>query len=79
MVQLTITLLTLDKARRLCNILTAYPIDADVQYGSYVVDAKSLMGILGLDLSRELQLILHTDNPAISDSIISALKKDEVL
>ena len=34
----------------------------DLVSGRYVVDAKSIMGIFSLDLSRALTLIVHADD-----------------
>lgn len=36
------------------------PFEADVVSGRYLVDAKSLMGLFSLDLSRSLTLVIHT-------------------
>ena len=39
----------------------------------YVVDAKSIMGILSLDLTGELTLRAYTDDPEVIGSIKSSL------
>ena len=36
-----------------CNI------DIDICYNSYVVDAKSILGVLGLDLNQALTVTCH--------------------
>ena len=36
--------------------------DIDLTSGRYVVDAKSIMGIFSLDLSKPIKLDAHTDN-----------------
>lgn len=36
--------------------------EADLSLGKYVIDAKSIMGIFSLDLSRELELSVHSDS-----------------
>lgn len=79
MICLTVKLLTLEKVKKMCDIVSAYPIDIDVRCGSYVVDAKSFMGVMGLNLSQNLQLVLHTDDPAMSDSVVGALKEVGIL
>ena len=33
--------------------------DIDISYNSYVVDAKSILGVLGLDLNRVLTVACH--------------------
>lgn len=75
MIYLTVRLFTLDNAKKMCDIIRGYSIDIDVKCGSYVVDAKSFMGVMTLDLCQELQLVLHTDDTNISDSLVDALKK----
>ncbi len=42
-------------------IMNRYECDADVKYGSMVVDAKSIVGVLSLARSKTVEVILHTD------------------
>jgi len=44
------------------NIVSRYPFDADLRSGRFLVDAKSLLGILSLDLSKTLVLEIHNDD-----------------
>lgn len=46
--------------------------EADLSLGKYVIDAKSIMGIFSLDLSRELELSVHSDD---CDDFISEIGK----
>lgn len=39
--------------------------DADLRSGRYIIDARSIMGIFSLDLSKPLEFISNTDNPTI--------------
>ena len=43
--------------------------------GRYVVDAKSIMGIFSLDLSKPVKLIIHAEN---CDDLLEAVKPFEV-
>lgn len=43
------------------NTLSHYECDADIKYGSRMVDAKSILGVLYLAISHTVELILHTD------------------
>ena len=45
--------------------------DFDLGTGRYIVDARSIMGIFSLDLSKPLTLTIHSDQP---DEIVEALK-----
>lgn len=54
------------------NIVSKYDFDVDLTSGRYVVDAKSIMGIFSLDLSKPIKAEVHSDNCA---EFVSALKK----
>lgn len=49
------------------NILSHYDCDADIKYGSRMVDAKSVLGVLYLAVSRTVELILHIDEDGSRD------------
>ncbi len=44
------------------NIVSKYDFDVDLTSGRYVVDAKSIMGIFSLDLSKPIKVEVHSDN-----------------
>ena len=44
------------------NIVNKYDFDVDLTSGRYVVDAKSIMGIFSLDLSKAIKVEAHTDS-----------------
>ena len=44
------------------NIVTKYEFDVDMTSGRYVVDAKSIMGIFSLDLSKAIKVEVHSDD-----------------
>jgi len=44
------------------NIVTKYDFDVDMTSGRYVVDAKSIMGIFSLDLSKSIKVEVHSDD-----------------
>jgi phosphotransferase system HPr-like phosphotransfer protein len=52
-------------------VVTTYPGDIDIVSGRYRVNAKSIMGIFALDLTKPLDLEILGDNP---DEAIKALK-----
>lgn len=41
--------------------------DVDLVSGRYVVDAKSFMGIFSLDLSKTLDMVIHTTEDEAKD------------
>ncbi|MBS1484190.1 MAG: HPr family phosphocarrier protein, partial [Clostridium sp.] len=38
------------------NTISRYDYDADIKYGSHMVDAKSILGVLYLAVSRTVEL-----------------------
>lgn len=44
------------------NIVSKYDFDVDFTSGRYVVDAKSIMGIFSLDLSKPIKVEVHSDD-----------------
>lgn len=57
--------------KELVNIVTKYDFDVDLTSGRYVVDAKSIMGIYSLDLSKPVTIEIHSDD---CDALVEELK-----
>ena len=53
---------SIDKVKSFVNIITKYDTEFDLISGRYVIDAKSIMGIFSLDLSRPIDLAIHSDD-----------------
>ena len=58
----TVMLDSISAVKKFVNIVTAYDFEVDLASGRYAVDAKSIMGIFSLDLSKPIQLTAHTDD-----------------
>ena len=56
-----ISLNSIDKVKNFVNDLTKFNTDFDLVSGRYVVDAKSIMGIFSLDLSKPIDLNIQSD------------------
>ena len=54
------------------NDITKFDYDFDLVSGRYVIDAKSIMGIFSLDLSKPIDLNIHADDNV--DEIMAMLK-----
>ena len=67
-----ISLNSIDKGKAYVNEVTKFDSDFDLVSGRYVIDAKSIMGIFSLDLSKPIDLNIHND--AQADTIVNALK-----
>ena len=57
-----ISLNSIDKVKSFVNDLTKFDVDFDLVSGRYVIDAKSIMGIFSLDLSKPIDLNIHAEN-----------------
>ena len=69
----SISLNSIDKVKSFVNEITKYDYDFDLVSGRYVIDAKSIMGIFSLDLSKSIDLNIHADDNEI-DKILETLK-----
>ena len=58
-----ICLNSIEKVKSFVNAITRFDVDFDLVSGRYVIDAKSIMGIFSLDLSKPIKLQAHTDDP----------------
>ena len=66
-----ISLNSIDKVKSFVNEITKYDYDFDLVSGRYVIDAKSIMGIFSLDLSKPIELNIHSESNV--DEILEAL------
>lgn len=57
-----ISLNSIDKVKSFVNEITKFDYDFDLVSGRYVIDAKSIMGIFSLDLSKPIDLNIHADS-----------------
>ena len=56
-----ISLNSIDKVKSFVNDLTKFDVNFDLVSGRYVIDAKSIMGIFSLDLSKPIDLNIHAE------------------
>ena len=68
-----ISLNSIDKVKAFVNEISKFDCDFDLVSGRYVIDAKSIMGIFSLDLSKSIDLNIHADDSEI-DKILETLK-----
>lgn len=57
-----ISLNSIDKVKAFVNDITKFDNDFDLVSGRYVIDAKSIMGIFSLDLSKPIDLSIHAED-----------------
>lgn len=58
----TILLKSVVDVKNFVNITNRYDFDIDLESGRYIVDAKSIMGIFSLDLSKPIKMHIHSDD-----------------
>ena len=56
------------------NIINKYPFDLDIRSGRYVVDAKSILGIFSLDLSKPVELEILSDDTQEIEKLLEEIK-----
>ena len=66
-----ISLNSIDKVKSFVNEISKFDFDFDLVSGRYVIDAKSIMGIFSLDLSKPIDLNIHAENSV--EDILSTL------
>ena len=52
---------SINKVKTFVNIVAKCDYDVDLTSGRYIVDAKSIMGIFSLDLSKPIKIDIHGD------------------
>lgn len=57
-----ISLNTIDKVKSFVNEITKFDFDFDLVSGRYTIDAKSIMGIFSLDLTKNITLNILADD-----------------
>lgn len=72
MTTVQISLNSIDKVKSFVNDLAKFDSDFDLVSSRYVIDAKSIMGIFSLDLSKPIDLNIHAEQDV--DQILEVLK-----
>jgi phosphotransferase system HPr-like phosphotransfer protein len=76
MQSITVCLDTIDKVKSLVAILSPMEGEFDLISDRYVVDAKSIMGIFSLDISKPLRLDIH--DAAAAEKVLPLLEAYKV-
>ena len=58
----TISLTEVNQVKRFVSLVEHAPCDVDVVSGHYTVNAKSMLGIYSLDLSKPIQVLIYSDD-----------------
>ena len=66
-----VLLSSINDVKNFVNIVSRFDYDIDLASGRYVVDAKSIMGIFSLDLSKPIAVEVQNDS---CDDLVELLK-----
>ena len=66
-----IRLSLVENGNKFVNVVSRYPFEMDLRAGRHVVDAKSILGIFSLDLSRPITLDIYSDD---CDALLEEIK-----
>ena len=76
-VNIRLTMMT-DNVKNFVSLVNRYPSDMDLRSGRYVVDAKSILGIFSIDLSRPIRMDIYSDDcDDLLEALTPYLVKDE--
>ncbi|MEG0570548.1 MAG: HPr family phosphocarrier protein [Oscillospiraceae bacterium] len=72
MKSVTIKLNTINDVKLFVNTVAKCDYEVDLISGRYAIDAKSIMGIFSLDISKPINLEAHTEN---ADAFFGEIKQ----
>ncbi|MCR4780447.1 MAG: HPr family phosphocarrier protein [Ruminiclostridium sp.] len=75
MIKTVIRLVSIDDVKDFVKKANCVDYDIDLSLGKYTVDAKSIMGIFSLDLSRDIEMTVHSDDTAFLDEVAEHIIK----
>lgn len=71
---------TLNDANSFVKAIDKYDYDVDAVCGRYVIDAKSIMGLLSLGIPKSIDVIIYTNNKNVINDFendIASWKEEE--
>ena len=69
---ITMSLPSVEAVKNFNNKIFGLPGDFDLGSGRYIVDARSIMGIFSLDLSKPVSLTINSDN---EEEVVEAIRE----
>lgn len=74
MCKVAILLNSVDKVKKFVSTIVKFDAEMDLISGRCVIDAKSIMGILGMELSKPIMLRIHDEGKEVEE-IVKAVKE----
>lgn len=69
-----IKLNTIESVKLFCNIVSNVDYDIDVVRGRYVIDAKSILGLYSIDLTKPVEVVTHCYTIEEHKKFVQAIK-----
>ena len=60
--RVTVNLNSIAKVNKFVNEMTKFESDIDIISGRHICDSKSFMGVLSYDLSKPVDIFIHSNN-----------------
>lgn len=78
MQKFNVNLNSINKIKEFSKDISAFEANIDVKSGRYLIDAKSIMGLFSLDLSKPIEIIIHSDSDSELERFAEVMKNYEV-
>ena len=72
MKELSIRIDSINDVKKFVNIVSRYEYDVDIVSGRYAIDAKSIMGLFSIDLSKSVTMKIHSND---CDDLLAEVKQ----
>lgn len=53
---------SIDRVKTFVKDTETFSSEIDAVYGRYTIDAKSIMGLFSIDVTKELEVVIHSDD-----------------
>ena len=67
--EINVCLGTIERVKDFVNTVSRWCCDVDIATGRYVIDAKSIMGIFSIDLSKPVVLRIYAEGQEAEDAV----------
>lgn len=75
--KITINLNTVSEIKKFINVVSAFESDVDIISEHYVCDAKSIMAVFSYNLTKPVQVEIHSNNENEIEKFVNAMKEFE--
>ena len=73
--EIYIALKTIENVKDFTDICQQYADDIDISSGRYIIDAKSIMGLMSINLLEPVKVTIQTFNENIIEDFMSKISK----